>query len=115
VVSLTKPLGGNEFVTNKAHNKAHRAVTRRIAVRYGGTVAEPNSHVSNSHVLLADGLVQVETSATLAAGIERLKQFSGRRFVAVTNKETLPDALALVDGTDIGVMDSQGEIVRPAG
>lgn len=101
-------------MTNKVHNKAHRAVTRRIAVRYGGTVAERNSHVRNSHVLLPDGLVQVETSATLAVGIEQLKQFAGRRFVAVTNKETLADAIALVAGTDIGVMDAHGEIVRPA-
>jgi hypothetical protein len=97
-------------VTNKrvVTNKAHKAVTRRIAARYGGTVSE-----RNSHVVLPDGLVQVETSATLAAGIECLKSVSGRRFVAVTNKETLADALTLVEGTGIGVMDSHGEIVRP--
>jgi hypothetical protein len=91
-------------------NKAHKAVTRRIAARYGGTVGD-----HNHHVVLPDGLVQVETSATLAAGIDRLKLASGRRFIAVTNKETLADALALVEGTGIGVMDAYGQIVRPAG
>jgi hypothetical protein len=57
------------------------------------------------------GIIAVETSATLAAGVERLQRIAGRRFIAVTNKETLLDAKRLVAGTGIGVMDSRGEIV----
>jgi hypothetical protein len=60
-------------------------------------------------------VVEVETSATLATGVARLRSGTGRRFVAVTNRESLREALQLVDGTEIGVMDPQGEIVREAG
>jgi hypothetical protein len=35
-----------------------------------------------------------------------------RRYVAVTNRESLDDALKQTEGTGIGVMDPQGEIVR---
>jgi hypothetical protein len=34
--------------------------------------------------------------------------------VAVTNKDAVPDALQLTDGTGIGVMDSQGEVLKLA-
>jgi hypothetical protein len=59
-------------------------------------------------------LVAVETSATLASGIEHLKMLPGRRFVAVTNREAIDDALRLVDGTGIGVLNPRGEIIRDA-
>jgi hypothetical protein len=62
----------------------------------------------------AGGTIAVETSATLLAGIERLKDVAGQRYVAVTNKETLAEAKKLVAGTNIGVMDARGEIVIAA-
>ena len=60
-------------------------------------------------------VVEVETSATLAEGVARLRIGKGRRFVAVTNREALREALQLVEGTGIGVMDPQGDIVQDAG
>jgi len=65
-------------------------------------------------IALPDGRIEVETSATLAQGIANLRLADGRRYVAVTNKETIPEALRLVDGTGIGLLNSHGEILREA-
>ena len=50
----------------------------------------------------------METSATLDQGLEKLRQATGRRYLAVTNKETIPAALDRVNGTGIGLLDSHG-------
>ena len=92
-------------------NKAHAAVVRRLFERYGLGKASANDF--DVHL---DGLIiEVETSATLAHGLERLREASGRRFLAVTNREALDEALALTDSTGVGVMDPWGDIVRDSG
>jgi hypothetical protein len=98
-------------------NKAHTAAVRRIATRYRAVATPPipqGEDGDGPDIVLPDGRIDVETSATLAARITRLKNLRGRRFVAVTNKETLDEAIRLAAGTGIGVMDSQGEIVIDA-
>ena len=97
-------------MVSNSNNKAHAGAVRRIAARWGGTVGPD----SGPDILLADGRIEVETSATLAASIELLKSAPGRRYVAVTNKETIPDAFRLVDGTGIGVLNSHGDVLRDA-
>jgi len=89
-------------------NKAHTAVLRRIAKRYGGVIGQdgqPDIEAENLSI-------EVETEATLAEGISRLLPLAGRRYVAVTNREALAEALRLTAGTGLGVMSPQGEIVR---
>jgi hypothetical protein len=97
-------------------NKAHTAAVHRIAARYRA-VARSQHECQNGDgpdIELPDGRIDVETSATLAARIASLQRLKGRRFVAVTNKESLDDALRLAAGTGIGVMNSQGDIVLDA-
>jgi hypothetical protein len=60
-------------------------------------------------------VIEVETAATVAAGIQKLLQQTGRRFVAMTNRESIQDALELTKATEIGVMSPQGDIVKEAG
>lgn len=91
-------------------NKAHTAVVRRIAQRYGATSVGHNGF----DVVSGDLVVVVETSATLSEGIAKLQHAQGRRFVAVTNRETIEDALKLTAATDIGVMGPWGDIIRQA-
>lgn len=91
-------------------NKAHAAVVRRLIERYGTDTSGSNGF--DIHV--GDLIIEVETSATLQDGIAKLRAIPGRRYIAVTNREALPDALAITDTTDIGVMDPWGEIVREA-
>ena len=90
-------------------NKAHAATLRRLSERYG-------VHSGNRNDLVGDGLtIEVETAATLADGLRNLQAASGRRFVAMTNQESIDDALLLTRATEIGVMGPRGDIVKEAG
>lgn len=93
-------------------NKAHAAVVRRLTERYCANGAPPTNEFD---IHLNDLLIEVETSATLRAGLEKLQQAQGRRFLAVTNREAIEDALAVTEATPIGVMDPWGNVVREAG
>jgi len=90
-------------------NKAHAAVVRRLIERYGIQGAE-NANGFDVHV--GDLIIEVETTATLQEAVIKLKGASGRRFVAMTNREALEDAVALTNATDIGVMDPWGDVIR---
>jgi hypothetical protein len=92
-------------------NKAHAAVVRRLIERYG--TADAASNGFDVHV--GDLQIEVETSATLQEGLERLSRATGRRYLAVTNREAIADALALTAATEVGVMDPWGEVVREPG
>jgi hypothetical protein len=89
-------------------NKAHAAVVRRLIERYG--VGGENTNGFDVHI--GDLIIEVETTATLRDAIEKLRLASGRRFVAVTNREAIEDAVAITGNTPIGVMDPWGEVVR---
>jgi hypothetical protein len=92
-------------------NKAHAAVVRRLIERYGVAGTE-NSNGFDVHV--GDLIIEVETTATLLDAVDKLRRTSGRRFIAVTNREALEDAVAITGQTEIGVMDPWGEVVRDA-
>ena len=91
-------------------NKAHTATVHRIAARWGGSVGRKDE----PDIVLGDGCIEVETSATLDQGMEKLLRLAGRRYLAVTNKETISAALERVNGTGIGVLDSHGAILLEA-
>ena len=91
-------------------NKAHTAVLRRISERYGGV----SGHADGVDIVTDEMRIEVETSATLADGFARLAALSGTRYVAVTNKEAISDALRLAAGTGIGVMDAHGNVLHAA-
>jgi len=90
-------------------NKAHAAVVRRLVERYGCSTDGDgfDLHVGNL-------IIEVETSATVCAAVARLQTAAGRRYIAVTNREAIPDALTATSATGIGVMDPWGEILRDA-
>jgi hypothetical protein len=93
------------------HGKAHTAVANRIANRYN-TQWRREEHPD---ILTAEFAVEVETTATLAEGLERLSQLEGPTYVAVTNQEALRDAMRLTQGTPVGVMDPKGNILKKSG
>lgn len=92
-------------------NKAHTATVNRICLRYG---MRPSEH-GPYDIRTQDVIIEVETSASIAAAVDRLKAEACAAYIAVTNKEGLRFAVARVDGTHIGVMDPQGNVVRPSG
>ena len=89
-------------------NKAHTATANRIARRYGGEVRGNGG----PDVAADDMLIEVATADALRRGIKLLQEFPGRLYVAVTNQETVVDALRLTQGTSIGVMDPRGNIIK---
>ena len=91
-------------------NKAHTAVVNRILARYQGSSAQDGLF----DVLAGDLLIAVETSATLAAAFPQIQARPGTRYIAVTNQESLDEALRLTTATPVGVMNSQGDIVKEA-
>lgn len=92
------------------NNKAHSAVVNRILARYHGTLSADGL----LDIVTGDMLIAVETTATLAAAMAQIHLLTGNRYIAVTNQESLADALRLADGTDIGVMNSKGDIIKTA-
>jgi hypothetical protein len=99
------------FGSGAMANKAHAAVVRRLNERYG--TGNENSNGFDVHI--GDLIIEVETTATLRDAVEKLRLASGRRFIAVTNREALEDAVAITGKTEIGVMDPWGDVVREAG
>jgi hypothetical protein len=91
-------------------NKAHTATLRRIAKRYQGAIGTDGQ----TDITAGELLIEVETAATLREGIARLQTHACRRYIAVTNREALTEALRLTAGTGIGVMSPQGDVVREA-
>src|SRR4051794_17964261 len=77
-------------------NKAHAAVVRRLIERYG--VGSENSNGFDVHI--GDLIIEVETTATLLDAVEKLRRTAGRRFIAVTNREAISDALAITGKTE---------------
>ena len=89
-------------------NKAHTATANRIARRYRTTYND-----GDGVDVQTDSMnIVVETSASILEGIKKLRGLSGKLYVAVTNREALAEALRQTEGTAVGVMDPQGEVVR---
>ncbi len=94
---------------NKPHrNKALTATINRLALRFEGTASDAGEITYRSAV------VRVTTSATVADVVAELSQRRGPVYVAMTNREGVREALRAADGTKVGVMQPDGEIVRPA-
>jgi hypothetical protein len=91
-------------------NKAHATTVNRIVRRYSGKLGLE----LRVDVEVPEGIIEVETEATISRGIRHLKKFRGPVYLAVTNREALPEALRATTGSRIGVMDPQGNIVKPS-
>jgi hypothetical protein len=90
-------------------NKAHAATVRRLADRYGVRAGQVFDLAGE------DLIIEVETAATVADGVRKLLHAGGRRFVAMTNQESIQDAVLLTTATEIGVMGPRGDVVKEAG
>jgi hypothetical protein len=89
-------------------NKAHTATANRIAQRLGTSYNAGDGFDIHTDELI----IEVETTATVHQGIDRLNQTPGRVYVALTNKDGVREALRLAAGTRVGVMDPQGKVIK---
>lgn len=94
----------------KKPNKAHTATVNRIARRYNLKFNEGDGVDFQTDEIAID----VETTATLDDGLERLLQISGPAYLAVTNMEAVQEAIRQTQDTPIGVMDPKGNIIKEA-
>ena len=88
--------------------KAHATTVNRIAQRYGG---EPNPG-KGADIKTQYGTVEVETEKTVSEAPTQLQGYRGPVYIAGTNKEAVEKAMEVTDGTTIGVMDNQGNIIK---
>ena len=94
-----------------AENKAHTATANRIAQLFGTTFNAGDGFDIRTDELI----VEVETTATVHEGIDRLREVPGRVYVALTNKDGVREALRMAAETRVGVMDPQGKVVKESG
>jgi hypothetical protein len=95
-------------MTKPNRNKAFTATMNRLAERYGGTPTEAGE-------IIADiGSIRVTTTAELAEAVANLAERPGPVYIATTNREAIRDALRAVEQTRVGLMQPNGDILRPS-
>jgi len=92
--------------------KAHTTVVNRVIQLFAG---EPNPDTSSViDIIAGDKLIAVESTATLDQAIEQLLSMPGLRYIAATNQEALLEAQRLCSATPLGLINSQGQVVKEA-
>ncbi len=91
-----------------SESKSHKTAANRIAKKY-------NVDYNNSEgvdIKSNRATVEVETPDTVADGLGQLQGHRGPVYIAGTNQEAVDKAVEATEGTTIGVMDNQGNIVK---
>jgi hypothetical protein len=91
-------------------SRSHKITAKRIAKRMG-VAYNPNEGVD---IKSPKATIEVETPDTIADGLRQLRSHRGPVFIAGTNKEAVNKALEATESTTIGVMDNQGNIIKPS-
>ena len=91
-------------------SRAHKTAANRIARRLG---TEYNDG-KGADVQATGITVEVETPDTVNDGPRQLQGHRNEVYIAGTNQEAVEKALEKTEGTTIGVMDNQGNIVKPS-
>jgi hypothetical protein len=89
-------------------NKAYTATLNRLVYRYQ---VMPNGD-ELFEIVTPELKILVATTATVHEVVDRLREFSTPVYIAMTNREGVPDAIRATHGTRIGVMDPAGEIIK---
>ena len=92
-------------------NKAHTATLNRICRKYG---LQANSDGQPYDIQTCELIIEVETSASVPEAVKRLDSLPSPVYIAVTNKEGIGFAELHVQGTSIGLLDPQGNVIRPS-
>ena len=91
-----------------SESRSHKVTANRIAAKFN---TEYNDG-QGADVKSDQGTVEVETPETVADAGRQLQGHHGPVFVAGTNKEATEAALERYRDSTIGVMDSQGNILK---
>lgn len=89
-------------------SRSHKTTANRIAKKF-------NTDYNNGDgvdIKSKRATVEVETPETVSDAPGQLRGHRGPAYIAGTNKAAVEKALEVTEGTTIGVMDSQGRIVK---
>jgi len=91
-----------------SESRSHKTTSNRIAQKYG---VEYNNG-KGVDIKSNRATVEVETSETVSDGLGQLQGHRGPVYIAGTNQEAVNKAIEATQGTTVGVMDNQGNIVK---
>jgi len=91
-------------------SRSHKTTANRIARKLGG---EYNAG-QGADVKAGRATVEVETADTVGDATRQLQGHRGPVYIAGANREAVERALAVTDGTTIGVMDNQANVLKPS-
>lgn len=89
---------------SRSHDIAARRIAKKLKTKYN-----PDEGVDIDTTQIA---VEVETLDTVRDGLRQLQGFRKQVYIAGSNKEATNKALEVTKGTTVGVMDSQGNILK---
>jgi len=89
---------------SRSHDEAARRIARKMRVEYNDG---PGVDIKSPRAT-----VEVETSETVAEAPGQLRGHRGPVYIAGTTQSAVEKALEVVNGTTIGVMDSEGKTVK---
>jgi len=93
-----------------AESRSHKTTANRLAARYDAEYNQgPGADIKTRGVT-----IEVETPETVGDAGRQLSGHRGPVYVAGTNKEAVERALDRYGDSTIGVMDNQGNIVKPS-
>lgn len=86
------------------HDQTARRLARREGVDY--------NQGQGADVIGSRRVIEVETEATAADGLRQLRGYRKPVYLAGADPKATEAALKAAEGTTVGVMDSQGKIVK---
>ncbi len=89
-------------------SRSHKTTSKRIARKFGTDY----NNGKGVDIKSKRATVEVETPDTVSDAPGQLRGHRGPAYIAGTNKEAVQKALAVTQGTTIGVMDNQGKIIK---
>ncbi len=89
-------------------SRSHKTTSNRIAKKFNTSYNKGKGVDIKS----TQATVEVETPDTVGDASGQLRGHRGPAYIAGTNKAAVEKALEATQGTTIGVMDNQGNIVK---
>lgn len=83
-------------------------VARALAAKYGGKYNRGRGPDIKTEKIT----INVETARTLPTACMRLRGFRGPVYIACANNDDIGDARYWTDGKTVGIMNSQGRIIK---
>ncbi|MBI5139011.1 hypothetical protein HZA26_00135 [Candidatus Nomurabacteria bacterium] len=88
--------------------KSHDSTANRIAKKFGTDYNKGKG----ADIITPKLVVEVETPTTVKGGLSQLQGYKKLVYIAGANKEATQRAIEKAKNTTIGVMDSQGKIIK---